>query len=200
VPTPQRIQKVRRLLALRQPDLRVVLEGVAIAHNASAVIRTCDAAGILHLDLVSPNPELLSINAAISTRAEKWVNTHLHTSTVDCLKPLKEKGFRVVVTHLGKDAVDYTELDYTKPMALVFGSEASGVSAEALALADDRIRIPMLGMVHSLNLSVSVGIILFEAVKQRRERGFFKKRRLSDEDFDRYFANWLSGRGAGEDE
>jgi tRNA (guanosine-2'-O-)-methyltransferase len=199
VPTPQRIQKVRRLLALRQPDLRVVLEGVAIAHNASAVIRTCDAA-ILHLDLVSPNPELLSINAAISTRAEKWVNTHLHTSTVDCLKPLKEKGFRVVVTHLGKDAVDYTELDYTKPMALVFGSEASGVSAEALALADDRIRIPMLGMVHSLNLSVSVGIILFEAVKQRRERGFFKKRRLSDEDFDRYFANWLSGRGAGEDE
>ncbi len=199
MPTPQRIQKIKRLLSLRQPDLRVVLEGVTIAHNASAVIRTCDAAGILHLDLVSPNPDLLGINAAISTRAEKWVDIHLHTSTVDCLRPLKEKGFRVAVTHLGENALDYTELDYMRPLALVFGSEAGGVSPETLALADDRIRIPMLGMVQSLNLSVSVGIILFEAVKQRRAAGFFKARRLSDEDFDRYLSGWLSGRnGEGE--
>jgi tRNA (guanosine-2'-O-)-methyltransferase len=200
VPTPQRIQKIKRLLSLRQPDLRVVLEGVAIAHNASAVIRTCDAAGILRLDFVSPNPDLLGINAAISTRAEKWVDIHLHASTVECLRSLKEKGFRVAVTHLGENAIDYAELDYTRPLALVFGSEAAGVSPEALSLADDRIRIPMLGMVQSLNLSVSVGIILFEAVKQRRAAGLFKTRRLSDRDFDRYLSSWLSGRGDSEGE
>jgi tRNA (guanosine-2'-O-)-methyltransferase len=169
-----------------------VLEGVAIAHNASAVIRTCDAAGILHLDLVSPNPDLLGINKAISTRAEKWVNIGLHTSITDCLGALKKSGLEVAVTHLGKDAVDYTELDFTRPLALVFGSESEGVSAEALSLADYRIRIPMLGMVQSLNLSVSVGIILFEAVKQRRARGFYENRRLSDEEFDRYLKLWLS--------
>jgi tRNA (guanosine-2'-O-)-methyltransferase len=173
----------------------VVLEGVAIAHNASAVIRTCDAAGILHLDLVSPNPDLLGINKAISTRAEKWVDVHIHGSIGDCLLPLRKKGFKVAVTHLHKDAIPYSDLDYTQPLALVFGSESEGVSREALELADLRIQIPMLGMVQSLNLSVSVGVILYEAMKQRRARGFYDRRRLGDEEFETYLRKWLpSGR------
>jgi tRNA (guanosine-2'-O-)-methyltransferase len=192
VPTDRRRERVKRLLSLRQPDLRVVLEGVAIAHNASAVIRTCDAAGILYLDLVSPNPDLLGINKAISTRAEKWLDVRIHRSLEACLLPLKEKGTKVAVTHLGEEAVDYTELDYTLPLALVFGSESEGVSPEALKLADHRIRIPMLGMVQSLNLSVSVGVILFEALKQRRAGGFYDRRRLADEEFERYLRKWLA--------
>jgi tRNA (guanosine-2'-O-)-methyltransferase len=192
VPTPQRIERITRLLSLRQPDLRVVLEGVTIAHNASAVIRTCDAAGILHLDLVSPNPDLLGVNKAISTRAEKWVDIHFHKSIGDCLLPLKEKGFKVAVTHLEQGAIPYAELDYTQPLAVVFGSESEGVSPETLEFADLRIRIPMLGMVQSLNLSVSVGVILFEAMKQRRSKGFYDRRRLSDEEFEIYLRKWLS--------
>ena len=192
MPTPQRIERVKRLLTLRQPDLRVVLEGVAIAHNASAVIRTCDAAGILHLDLVSPNPDLLGINKAISTRAEKWVDVHIHESIKTCLLPLREKGFKVAVTHLDKDAISYTDLDYTQPLAVVFGSESEGVSRETLELADLKVQIPMLGMVQSLNLSVSVGVILYEAMKQRRARGFYDRRRLSDDEFETYLRKWLS--------
>jgi tRNA (guanosine-2'-O-)-methyltransferase len=199
VPTARRTERVKRLLSLRQPDLRVVLEGVAIAHNASAVIRTCDAAGILHLDLVSPNPDLLGINRAISTRAEKWLDVRIHRSLEACLLPLKEKGFQVAVTHLGEEAVEYIDLDYTLPLAIVFGSESEGVSPEALKLADHRIRIPMLGMVQSLNLSVSVGVILFEALKQRRAGGFYKRRRLGDEEFDRYLKKWLSDDKVDED-
>ena len=191
MPTPQRIERVKRLLALRQPDLRVVLEGVAIAHNASAVIRTCDAAGVLHLDLVSPNPDLLGINKAISTRAEKWVDIHIHGSIGECLLPLKKKGFRVAVTHLDKNSIPYTDLDYTQPLVLVFGSESEGVSREALELSDLRVQIPMLGMVQSLNLSVSVGIILYEAMKQRRVRGYYDRRRLGDEEFETYLRKWL---------
>jgi tRNA (guanosine-2'-O-)-methyltransferase len=191
VPTPQRIERVRRILSLRQPDLRVVLEGVAIAHNASAVIRTCDAAGVLHLDLVSPNPDLLGINKAISTRAEKWVDVHIHDSIRTCLLGLKEKGFKVAVTHLADDAVSYTDPDYTQPLAIVFGSESEGVSQEALELADLRIQIPMLGMVQSLNLSVSVGVILYEAMRQRRARGFYDRRRLGDAEFETYLQKWL---------
>lgn len=192
MPTPQRIERIKRLLSLRQPDLRVVLEGVTIAHNASAVIRTCDAAGILHLDLVSPNPELLGVNKAISTRAEKWIDIHMHRSIGACLLPLKEKGTKVAVTHLEEGAFPYEELDYTRPLALVFGSESEGVSPETLELADFRIRIPMLGMVQSLNLSVSVGVILYEAMKQRRAKGFYGERKLSDEEFDSYLRKWLS--------
>lgn len=199
MPTPQRIERVKRLLALRQPDLRVVLEGVAIAHNASAVIRTCDAAGILHLDLVSPNPDLLGINKAISTRAEKWVDVHIHESIKTCLLSLREKGFKVAVTHLDKDAISYADLDYTQPLAVVFGSESEGVSRETLELADLRVQIPMLGMVQSLNLSVSVGVILYEAMKQRRARGFYDRRRLSDDEFETYLRKWLSA-GQSEDD
>jgi tRNA (guanosine-2'-O-)-methyltransferase len=198
VPTARRTERVKRLLSLRQPDLRVVLEGVAIAHNASAVIRTCDAAGILHLDLVSPNPDLLGINKAISTRAEKWLDVHIHESLETCLLPLKDKGFQVAVTHLGQTAVDYTEMDYSLPLVIVFGSESEGVSSEALKLADHRIRIPMLGMVQSLNLSVSVGVILFEALKQRRAGGFYERRRLSDEEFEHYLQKWLDAEAENE--
>ena len=199
MPTLQRIERVKRLLALRQPDLRVVLEGVTIAHNASAVVRTCDAAGILHLDLVSPNPDLLGINKAISTRAEKWVDVHIHRSISDCLLPLKDNGFKVAVTHLDKASLPYVDLDYTQPLVLVFGSEAEGVSKEALELADLRVQIPMLGMVQSLNLSVSVGVILYEAMKQRRARGFYDRRRLSDADFQAYLRKWLSAGGEKDD-
>ena len=193
VPTAQRIEKVKRFLSLRQPDLRIVLEGVTIAHNASAVLRTCDAAGVLYVDIVSPSPDSLNINTAISTHAEKWVEINIRSSISECLLPLKARGFRIAVTNLGKDALPYAELDYTQPLVLVFGNESEGVSAEALALADYKIRIPMLGMVQSLNLSVSVGIILYEALKQRWGRGFFNKRRLSEEEFEAYLRKWLSG-------
>ncbi len=198
VPTQERIRKVRRLLSLRQPDLRVVLEGVTIAHNASAVIRTCDAAGVLYADIISRSPEAVVFNKAISTRAEKWVETRVYSSARECLLPLKEKGFKVAVAHLGKDAIIYTELDYTQPMVIVLGSEAEGVSQTALDLADYIIKIPMLGMVESLNLSVSAAIILYEALKQRWDRGFYKKRRLSDAEFEAYLGKWLPRRKSDE--
>ena len=192
MPTPERIEKVSRVLFRRQPDLRVVLEGVAIAHNASAVIRTCDAAGVLYLDIVSPSPDILAINRAISTRAEKWVETCLYGSLDECLPHLKEAGSKVAVTHLGEAALPYSAVDYTQPLAVVFGSEAAGVSAKALKYADYEIRIPMFGMVQSLNLSVSVAIILYEAMRQRLAAGFYEKRRLTDAEYEFFFKKWLA--------
>ncbi|MBE3126342.1 MAG: hypothetical protein IMZ57_11890 [Acidobacteria bacterium] len=192
MPTPERIEKVSRVLSLRQSDLRVVLEGVTIAHNASAVIRTCDAAGVLHLDLVSPNPELLRFNEAISTRADKWLEIAVHPTPAECLEPLKKAGFEIVATHLQKDAIPYTDIDFAKPVALVFGSESEGISEEALAFADKVVRIPMFGMVQSLNLSVSVAVILYEALRQRAAKGYFDKARLAPEEFERLRKKWLN--------
>jgi tRNA (guanosine-2'-O-)-methyltransferase len=191
VPTPERIDRVNRVLSLRQPDLRVVLEGVTIAHNASAVVRTCDAAGILHLDLISPNPELFRFNEAITTRADKWLEIRVHETATECFGSLKRKGFRIVATCLAKEAVPYTEFDYTEHLALVFGSEAAGVSAESLAFADEIVRIPMLGMVQSLNLSVSVAVILYEALRQRAAKGYLKRPRLPDPELERLRKKWL---------
>jgi len=196
MPTPERIEKVSRVLSLRQPDLRVVLEGVTNAHNASAVIRTCDAAGILHLDLISPNRELLRFNEAISTRADKWLEIAVHPTPAECLEPLKKAGFEIIATHLQKDAIPYTDIDFSRPMALVFGSESAGISEGAMAFADKVVRIPMLGMVQSLNLSVSVAVILYEALRQRAAKGYFDKAQLPTEEFELLRKKWL---GLGEE-
>ena len=191
MPTPQRIDKVGRILSQRQADLRVVLEGVTIAHNASAVIRTCDAAGVLYLDLISPNPELLHFNEAISTRADKWLKIAVHPTSAECLEPLKKEGFEIIATHLRQDAIPYTDIDFAKPVALVFGSESEGISDACLALADKAVRIPMLGMVQSLNLSVSVAVILYEALRQRAAKSYFDKAHLPAEEFERLRKEWL---------
>jgi len=190
MPTPERIERVERVLSQRQADLRVVLEGVTIAHNASAVIRTCDAAGILYLDLIAPNPELLRFNEAISTRADKWLEIAVQTTPAACLEPLKRASFQVLATHLTRDAVPYTDVDLARPVALVFGSESEGISEECLAFADRVVRIPMLGMVQSLNLSVSVAVMLYEALRQRAAKGYSS--RLPPAEFARLRAKWLN--------
>ncbi|MCX7973305.1 MAG: RNA methyltransferase [Candidatus Aminicenantes bacterium] len=191
MPTPQRVAKVKAVLEHRQPDLRVVIDHVLIAHNASAVLRTCDAAGILYVDLISPNPAAIEFNRAISTRADKWLEISIYETAEECLRPLKEKGFQIIATHLGPDSISFREVDYTRPTVLLFGSEAEGVTPQALIWADKKIKIPMFGMVQSLNLSVSVGIILFEALRQREAKGFFRERRLPDKEYSRLLKKWL---------
>jgi tRNA (guanosine-2'-O-)-methyltransferase len=153
VPTKERIQKVKRVLSLRQPDLRVVLEEVTNTHNASAVVRTCDAAGILYMDIISSSGDAFPVNEAISTRAEKWLHFSYYRSTKECLSQLKQKGFKIAVTYLGEEAIPYTDIDYTQPLGVVFGNESEGISKEARNLADYVIKIPMIGMAQSLNLS-----------------------------------------------
>lgn len=191
MPTKERISKTKQVLALRQPDLRVALEEVTNTHNASAVVRTCDAAGIMYVEVISSADEPFPVNRAISTRAEKWLEFNYYSSTLKCLTHLKSEGFTIAATHLSEQAIPYTSLDYTQPIAIVFGNESDGISEEALRLSDYAIKIPMVGMVQSLNLSVSVGIILYEAMKQRQDKGYYSNSRLSAEEFQTFLKQWL---------
>ncbi|MBN1270879.1 MAG: RNA methyltransferase [Candidatus Aminicenantes bacterium] len=191
MPTEARKKKVRRVLSQRQPDLRVILEDVKNTHNASAVTRTCDAAGIMHIDVISDAEKPLPINEAISTRADKWVHIRYYPDPGTCFLPLKKEGFQIVATHISPDALPFNQIDFTQPTAVVFGNEAGGLSKEALAFADHRIKIPMFGMAQSLNLSVAVGIILYEAVRQRTAKGYFKKQRLKEDEYEKYYKDWL---------
>jgi len=191
MPTDERVARVTGVLSRRQPDLRVVLENVTNEHNANAVLRTCDAAGVLRVDVIAPGSEPLPINKAITTRADKWLDLRYHSGPAECLAALKAEGFRIAATDLGAGAVPYDGLDYTRPTAIVFGNEKEGLSPETLALADARIRVPMLGMAQSLNLSVSVGVILYEAVRQRTARGMYDEPRLTPDELREYISRWL---------
>jgi tRNA (guanosine-2'-O-)-methyltransferase len=92
MPTPERLAKVNRVLSFRQPDLRIVLEQVVNPHNASAVLRTSDAAGVMNIHVIGSADEPMPINSAITTRADKWLNLHHHTTPRNASISLKPRA------------------------------------------------------------------------------------------------------------
>ncbi|MFN8510400.1 MAG: tRNA (guanosine(18)-2'-O)-methyltransferase TrmH [Deinococcaceae bacterium] len=186
----QRLNRIRQVLAKRQPDLTVLLEEVHKPHNVSAILRSCDAVGVLEVHAVVPKGGLPTYNAT-SGSAEKWISIQKHSATLPAISELQQRGFQVLATHLSERAVDYRELDYTRPTAFLLGAEKWGVSAEASCQADANIVIPMLGMVQSLNVSVAAAILLFEAQRQRLSKGFYEEGRLSRETLDTLTFEWL---------
>ena len=103
---------------------------------------------------------------------------------------MKGRGFRVLAAHPGPDAVDFREVDYTVPTALMMGAELLGLSDEALSLADQHISIPMVGMARSYNVSVATALILFEAFRQREAAQMYDESRIDPEDMERILFEW----------
>lgn len=192
---PERFQRIRRVLDLRQPDLRVVTEKVHKVHNFSAVLRNCDAVGVLDVHAVPPD-DGLELSEGISASAYKWVRVHRHPTLADAVELLKERGFTLVAAHPAPDAVDFRSVDLTRPTGLLVGTELYGVSEEALALADETVTIPMVGMVRSLNVSVATAILLYEAYRQREEAGLYATSRLNPERRRRLLFEWAYPRVA----
>jgi tRNA (guanosine-2'-O-)-methyltransferase len=185
-----RRHKVDSVLALRQPDLTVLAERLHKPRNFSAIVRSCDAVGVNEVHAV-PGEEGLAIHWNTSQGAEKWIRVRAHDSLAAACGYLKNRGFQLVAAHLSEDAVDYRELDYTGPTALVVGTELFGVSEEALAWADRQVMIPMKGMTQSLNVSVACAIVLFEAMRQREAAGLYGSNLLQSETLARQRFEWL---------
>ncbi len=178
--TPERLARINTMLDKRQPDLTVCMEGVHKAHNLAAVVRTCDAIGVSDVHAVWKSEEA-EVRGGSAAGSQNWLDVHSHFKTADAIAQLKAQGMQVLVTNLSDDAVDFREIDYTKPTAIILGQEKFGASAEALALADQDIVIPMVGMVQSLNVSVACSVVLYEAQRQRVAAGMYDKPRLSNE-------------------
>ncbi len=178
------------MLERRQPDLTVLAENVHKPHNLSAMLRSCDAVGIGTVHAVWPTGGVPTYNAT-SASAEKWVEVVVHGDTPGAVAHLRATGMRVYAAHLSDDASDFREVDYTVPCAVVFGNEREGVSAEAAALADQHVIIPMLGMIQSLNVSVATAVILFEAQRQRLAAGLYDEPRLAPAELEARAADWL---------
>lgn len=186
---------MRDVLSRRQPDLTVIAEHVHKPHNLSAVLRSCDAVGIGTVHAVKPTGGVPTYSAT-SASAEKWVEVLVHGDVSGAVAAVRRWGARVYAAHLSPAAVDYREVDYTVPCALLLGNEKDGVSPEAAALADEHVVIPMLGMVQSLNVSVAAAVILFEAQRQRRQAGMYDQPRLSPAATREYALRWLSAADA----
>lgn len=176
-----RYQRIKNVLSKRQTDLTVCLEDVHKHHNLSAIARTADAVGCHHIHAVWPeNQKRLTNNT--SGGSKNWIETHLHKNIDKAVTSIRAHNpdVQILATHLSEDAVDFREIDYTKPTAIIVGQEKTGISEKALEYADQNIIIPMQGMVQSLNVSVAAALILFEAQRQRELAGLYNRDMLSE--------------------
>ena len=191
--TERRRTRIEGVLARRQPDLTLVLENVHDPHNVSAVLRSCDAVGILRVHVVytieEPPPGAFARTTSAS--AAKWIETRRHDSVVACYDVLRADGFTILATALTDDSRDLYATDLRRPTALVFGNEMRGVSDEARDGADGTMVIPMMGMVQSLNISVACAVVLYEALRQRRAAGDYGAPKLPDEARAALAEEWL---------
>lgn len=165
--SPGRKARVRAALERRLASVVVVVEAVHRRHNTSAILRSCEAFGVHEVHMVT-GPFRPSKGAARG--AERWLELHQHAHIGPCVETLRARGFRVVVADLQDDAHTPDSVPVDRPLAIVFGNELEGVSAEARALADGAVIVPMLGLTESLNVSVAAACILQRLTTRRRER------------------------------
>ncbi|OKY26635.1 MULTISPECIES: tRNA (guanosine(18)-2'-O)-methyltransferase TrmH [Thalassotalea] len=177
--TPERLRRINAMLDMRQPDLTVCMEGVHKTHNLAAVVRTADAIGISDVHAVWKN-ERMRVSGGSAAGSQHWVDVHNYSSTKEAIVELKKQNMQVLVTHLSDTSVDFRDIDYTKPTAIILGQEKFGASEQALAMADQDIVIPMVGMVQSLNVSVANSVVLYEAQRQRKAAGLYDTPRIEE--------------------
>lgn len=184
-----RYLRLKAVLERRQPDLTVLMEQVHKPHNFSAILRNCDATGVLTAHAVPP-AEGLPLHANTAGGTHKWVSVLKHDSIDTAVDHLHADGLSVIAAHPGPHAVDFRRLDYTRPTCFVLGSELEGLSARALKLADHQVSIPMSGMVASLNVSVAAAVLLFEAGRQRQNARMYDVPRIAPAERERLLFEW----------
>jgi tRNA (guanosine-2'-O-)-methyltransferase len=187
--TAERFARLVEVLNLRQPDLTVVSDSVHKGQNLSAIVRTCDAVGIMDVHAALDETSFRA-HTGTTMGTHKWVQTHVYEDVSEPLQQLKSANFQVVAADTAGQSVDYRAVDFTRPTALLLGAEKYGISDGASHFIDTRITVPMLGMVESFNVSVACAIILAEARRQREDAGFYQQRRLDDNRYQQLLFEW----------
>ena len=186
----RRLARLESVIRHRQPDLTVVLEDIHDPHNVSAILRTCDAVGVAEVQLIYTQEEFPKLGKKSSASAKKWVEHRNFKSVKECYGRLREEGFSVFATHLGKRTTPLFSLSLVGKAALVFGNEHRGVSEEAASLADDNFMIPMFGMIQSLNVSVACAVSLYEAMRQRSLGGAYTSSAYTEREVKKMIRKW----------
>ena len=190
MPGERRLAKLEYVLRHRQPDLTVVMENIHDPHNVSAMLRSCDAAGVLEAQLLYNTDAFPKIGKKSSASAGKWIERRKFKTVAECYGLLRSEGFRIYATRLDEKAKPLYDFDLTQKVALVFGNEHRGVSDDAAEEADGLLQIPMFGMIQSLNVSVACAITLYEALRQRLAKKEYGTGKFTKARFEELFETW----------
>lgn len=173
----ERLEKFRQVVAKRQPNLTVILENVHDVHNIGAVMRSCDSVGIREIFVLYTETHLkprdMKLGKRTSAGTRRWMDVHLFYDVETCFRVVRAKYDSILGTHLNTEAKDLYDLELSGSVALLFGNERKGLSAEALKHCDGNFIIPQAGMAQSLNISVACAVTLYEAYRQRRAEGYY---------------------------
>jgi tRNA (guanosine-2'-O-)-methyltransferase len=189
--TSERRAKLLSVLGKRQNDLAVVLENVFDPHNISAVMRTCDAVGVQEIYVLNTRiPPHKKWGRRSSSSAEKWLTIHQFDNAEECFSSLRNRYPKILTTCLTDDAVSLHAINFTDPVALVFGNEHDGVSEEIRKLADGNFIIPQVGIIRSLNISVACAVSLYEAYRQKKLAGHYDQPGLKEKEMNEILSIW----------
>lgn len=166
--TGERVQTLRRTLAMRTRYMTILTENTFHPQNASALVRHCEAFGVQDLHTVETMCRFdPSVNIVRGT--DKWIDIIRHDSTEEAIASLKASGYRIVATTPHRESCTPETFDVEKGrFCLVFGTEHAGVSPHIISAADEFLRIPMCGMVESLNVSASAAILIYMLSQRMR--------------------------------
>jgi len=187
--TPERLEKIHAVLAKRQPDLHIITDHVHKGRNLSAIVRTADAVGVSDVYSVMDEEDYRAFRGT-AKGSHQWVNVNVAPDIESIISPLKQKGFQFVAADVTASSIDFREVDFTQPTALVMGAEKWGLSESARANIDQFITVPMVGMVESFNVSVASAIILSEAQRQRQLAHMYDSCRLSKAHYAKLLFEW----------
>lgn len=162
---PRRTKLALDLLDRRLNGVAVVAEAVHRRHNLSAILRSAEAFGMHEAHLVTHR---FVPSKGAAKGAERWLELALHDDTPSLVAHLKARGVRLYVADLAEGAYAPWELPVDQPLAVLFGTELSGVSEEARAAADGVVTIPMMGVTQSLNVSAAAAVTLSHVCARRR--------------------------------
>ncbi|MEI7812701.1 MAG: TrmH family RNA methyltransferase [Ignavibacteria bacterium] len=190
--TEIRINKISKAVRARQFSLRIVLENIHDKHNVSAILRTCDAAGIPKVSLIYTSEKFPKLSRASSASANKWVDKEKFTSIKECYDSLRREGFKIYAGALTSHSMNLYDIDFTEKIAIVMGNEHRGAASESSELADGVFIIPMHGMVQSLNVSVATAVIVYEAQRQRTLKGMYRQSELEENKIELIIDEWCS--------
>lgn len=170
----RRFALFNRVIRNRTRYICLVLEDIYQPHNASAVLRSCDCFGVQDIHIIE-NQNLYEVNPDVALGSSQWLTIKKYNGNVDntesCLTQLIKDGYRIVATTPREDAVQLDEFDVTAgKFALLFGTEKDGLTANAMQIAKESVRIPMIGFTESFNISVSAALCLYHFTTALRKQ------------------------------
>ena len=188
---PRRFERIKNVLNCRMKNLTVLVEAVNKPHNLSAILRTCDAAGVFEANFICEKDKVKTFNST-AQGSQKWVKLNNHETIISAVSELKKKGFKLYGTTLNERSTDYRNFDYSENTCFVLGAEKWGLSDQLISKVDESIFIPMSGMVQSLNVSVAASILVFEAIRQRESKSLLplNGEGLSEEEYEKTLFEW----------